>query len=150
MLLKATPGKVSKAASIIKNEPGTKVIALTQYIQWKLNQYGISSLLFNDLAQPKDIYSLHSLLEKKYTSLVRNPNRKQALNYADLFQTHLCWEIQNEYYFLIILQKWVRKFRVKKLHYEFIPLVKKKRYAKNINQLVGEYCWQNKVGFEVF
>lgn len=147
-LIKSTPNKLFKVGAIIKNEPAVTVISLTKYVEWKLKQHYIKSLLFDAMASHKNISTLHGVLEKKYNSLCCGCNKKNKLDFADLFRVHLCWEIQKQYHFLSTLERWLHKYKIKKLYFEPIPLKKTKRYAKDINELVRGYCAKRKIAFE--
>ena len=148
LLVKTTPDKISKTQALIKKEKDILIISLTKYLQWKLKQSGIESRLFNALAKAKDIESLHSSLSSKYSRLCSPFNRKQKLNYSDLLKNHLCWEIQNAYYFIATLEKWLKKYSIRKVYFESLPLIKKKRYAKDINYLIRKYHADKKITFE--
>ena len=145
LLIKTTPHKIFKLKSIIKKEENLLIISLTKYIRWKLEQKNIKSRLFEALAKTKDIESLHDLLSKKYAHLCVASKQQQKLNYPDLFKNHLCWEVQNAYYFIDTLEKWLKKYRVKKIYCEDLPLVRKKRYAKDINHLMRKYYADKKI-----
>ncbi|MBP7087892.1 MAG: hypothetical protein KBB01_01195 [Candidatus Omnitrophica bacterium] len=148
LLIKTTPNKISKTKTLIKKEKDILIISLTKYLQWKLKQNGIESRLFNALAKTKDIESLHSLLSKQYGRLCTPFDRKQKLNYSDLLKNHLCWEIQNAYYFIATLEKWLRKYAIRKVYFESLPLIKKKKYAEDINYLIRKYHADKKITFE--
>ena len=147
-IIKSAPGKIYKTRLLTKRLPNVIVISLTEYVKWELARHNIKSLLFATLSPFKDTCTLHNELKKKYDVLCCNVNKKNKLNYADLFRAHLCWEIQKEYYFLTTLERWLYKYNIKKLYFEHMPLKKTKRYAKDINRLIGEYCAKRNIAFK--
>ncbi len=139
-VLKSIPIINEEFSSIISHKDSLLIIALTKFIQWKLKKQGIKSLLFAKEVPLRTIDSLQKCMERQYNALCKGRESAEGLDWADLLQNHLCWEIQKQYYFFITLYHWLNRYGIKKLYYEPLYFKNKKRYAATINQLMPAFC----------
>jgi hypothetical protein len=86
-------------------------------------------------------------MSKKYLKL--GQSAVKTIDYADLFQNHLCWETQKSFYFLSAIDNLQHRRSITKIFFEPFQYPKK-RYAKSPSDLFIEYFRQKGANVEIF
>ena len=142
-----SPDKISKIHRLFSSNGPLIIVASDEFIQDKLKKNGISSKLLKKYAPCRNLQQLHHAMQKMYEKLCKNISKD--IDYADLFQNHLCWEIQQAYYFICALDNLIKRFRPRKIYLEKTTEKNKKRYSAAICRLAVNYYKKNGVAIEL-
>jgi len=142
-----SPDKISKIRRLLSGNGPLMVIASDEFIQSKLKKNGISSKLLKKYAPCRNLRQLHHAMQEMYEKLCKNISKD--IDYADLFQNHLCWEIQQSYYFISALGNLIKRFRPEKIYLEKTREKNRKRYSASICRLSAEFFKKNGVAIEL-
>ena len=146
-VIKTTTLKISKLDKMITEDPGILVISSNEYIRWKLKLCNIHSLPLRLFSPHKKYPRFEKEMSEKYLKLTQNAAK--TIDYADLFQNHLCWETQKSFYLLGAIDNLRLRRNIAKIFFEPFQYPKK-RYAKSLNGLFMEYFRQKGANVEIF
>lgn len=137
VIIKTSTAKIDRAKRIISRGEDVVVISINKYIQCKLAEAEIKSMLLEDLSIFKTCRDLQGFMDKQYGRLCVNASA--GLDYADIFRNHLCWETQKAFYFMSCFENLRKKYKVEKVYFEVFPKNVNSRFSKSIDRLFSEY-----------
>ena len=144
LLLKYHPGLIPKKYRNLRH-----ILALSGYALWDLKRQGIPARLFSDLCPFSSLQKFHRELSELFDSCCYD-QIESPLSYSQLFKNHLCWEVQTAYFVLRVLDSVVKRFRIRRIIVDPLPIPAGKRYSKNINELIALYCQHREIAFEKY